>query len=253
MRRAESTAWARSQQRRTAAAAAAIATLVMAPGRAWSSPSLAGATVGRDAPLCAAIEALPASGALGDWRAGGVTVRVRAATTIDESQGGIARGVSVVVEGSERDGVVAASRITVRAAGCGSVPLPAVASPAAASGYLAVGALGGGHAGPAGVAVALVRGDTHEVTLDVRGLQPHRPYVLLIDGTVAAKLTASESGLIHLGMSTTPARHETMLPAVLRPASSLQRVELKDTTGAAVVAGDLRPAAPRDAPARAAR
>ncbi len=247
MTNADGTSADRTGGRRSSGAAAlALFALLSASHSIGACDAVAGAAAGREAAFCAVIEALPPSRAIGEWRASGVTVRAGAATAIDETQGGVARGVSVLVEGeTEPDGSVTATRIAVHAAGCDALPGAAPgAQGTATADYLAVGALNGHRQGAAGVAIALIRGDAHEVTLGVRGLEPDRPYVLVIDGTAAASITASESGLIHAEMSDPPVDDGIALPDSLLPVSGLLRVELVDSSGAVVVSGELRDATP---------
>jgi hypothetical protein len=60
------------------------------------------------------VEALPASGNVGDWTVSGVRVRVTASTSIDEERGTVAVGATVEVKGTRRgDGSVDATRIKV--------------------------------------------------------------------------------------------------------------------------------------------
>jgi hypothetical protein len=68
------------------------------------------------------IESLPATtGFIGDWKVAGITVHVTGATTIEESDGRVALGATVKVEGRTRaDGSIEALQIEVKQSSSGS-------------------------------------------------------------------------------------------------------------------------------------
>ena len=75
---------------------------------------------GTESSFTAAIETLPASGLIGDWRVGGKTVHVTAATTINQEHGAVAIGVTVEVKGTtQSDGSINATSIETKTASGG--------------------------------------------------------------------------------------------------------------------------------------
>ncbi len=72
------------------------------------------------------------------------------------------------------------------------------------------------------------------------GLAPGSDYGLVIDGTAAATLTASETGRIHAEFSSAPGEGETALPDALLPVSALLHADLLDQDGNLVASGDFR-------------
>jgi hypothetical protein len=71
-----------------------------------------GPPTARPATLVGLIDALPASGLIGDWTVRGVTVHVTSTTTVDQTDGSIAVGTAVLVHGTlQTDGSIDASSV----------------------------------------------------------------------------------------------------------------------------------------------
>jgi hypothetical protein len=82
-----------------------------------------GAPAPQDAHFVGAVESLPTSGLVGDWKVGGKTVHVTAATKIETEDGAPAVGATVEVEGvAQTDGSVAATSIEVTKAAPAGAP-----------------------------------------------------------------------------------------------------------------------------------
>jgi hypothetical protein len=126
----------------------------------------------------------------------------------------------------------------------GAPPAERAAEPSQGD-YLAVAALRGDRSTLVGVALARMRGDTQELVLGVCGLEPNRPYRLVIDGTLAGSLTPSEHGVLNASLSSVPGADAEALPEYARPVSKVERVELRDGGGASVASGTLRPVTAR--------
>lgn len=85
------------------------------------------APVAQEMHFVGVITGLPASGLLGDWMVGGVTVHVTAATRIEQKDALVSVGGTVEVKGtSEADGSLDAAKIEVRA----TAPAPPAGAPA---------------------------------------------------------------------------------------------------------------------------
>jgi len=89
-----------------------------------------------------AIESLPGTGVVGDWKVSGKIVHVTAATLLDQEHGAPAVGAFVEVQGATRaDGSVDATKIEVKFAPPAGTPAPtefrgAVESLPAAAGFV---------------------------------------------------------------------------------------------------------------------
>ena len=134
---------------------------------------------------------------------------------------------------------------TVAAAGCprdaqGDSPAQGAREPFSPADYMAVGELRGRRPALVGVALARIRGDAQEIVVGVCGLEPDRPYRLVIDGLPAATLVPSENGVVNANLSSVPDDGGHLLPERARPVSNVRRVELVEAGGVSVASGDLR-------------
>ena len=124
--------------------------------------------------------------------------------------------------------------------------------------YLAVAALRGERPGQVGVALATIRGDAEEIVVGVCGVEPDRPYRLVIDGVGTATLRPTEGGVVNASLYSAPDATDRTLPEHARPVSRVRRVELVGGEGRLVVSGELVPvtvragrSSPREAAAAA--
>ena len=106
--------------------------------------------------------------------------------------------------------------------------------------YLAAAVLTSGLPGVVGIVPATIKDGEQELSVGVWGLAPGSDYGLVIDGTAAATLTASETGRIHAEFSSAPGEGETALPDALLPVSALLHADLLDQDGNLVASGDFR-------------
>ncbi|HVN75319.1 MAG TPA: DUF5666 domain-containing protein [Thermoanaerobaculaceae bacterium] len=213
----------------------------------------------RTVEFCAVVESMPAAGAAGTWTASGIELHVGAATVVDRTQAEPARGVAVVVAGTlQADGSVRATSVAARAAGCPAVAsgrrrgLQLAAADAAddfgqgtlALDAVAVGVLGGASGHGFGVAVVTERGGAGELAVSAAGLRPGGRYAVIVDGTPAAEVRASESGTIHLDLS--PERGRGGGAPLVAALAGARHLEVVASGGVVAIAGDLRRvAAPR--------
>lgn len=177
-----------------------------------------------------AIESLPTGGFIGDWRVGGRTVHVSAATEIRQDNGAAVVGAQVEVRGTTQpDGSTNATRIEVISSGGGG---------------------GGGGGGeeirreaqliPTGIDAdakgkVTTRFSATRERLEVEGekLFPNAEYLVVVDGFVLGTVTTEGTGSFHIDLST----ENGTLPAQVRPVLNIQNVSVIDSQGRTVLRG----------------
>jgi len=204
---------------------------------------------GDEAELRGPVESLPADGLVGDWVVAGVVVHVAAETAIDQSDGDVAIGVVVEVEGVLlEDGSIQALKIEVEGGpegdGAGGHPdatsfavlhlLPTAAAPEAE-----------------GVALTrlFVRDDgsqDEDLKVAVEHLSPDAVFDVVVDGFAAGSIhvNAEGEGCLFLSSRDIPAAEP--LPSELRPVTGLGIVEVVDPAGVVVLTGDFADARRHD-------
>ncbi len=205
---------------------------------------------GKPATLCGAITTVPASPFVGDWVVGTTTVHVTATTTLDQTQGSFAVGVTVLVKGTlESDGSITATLVEVLAGGC-----PATGTGGLDTAYFAVlhlTATADAPTGAEGVAVTrdfLFKGglDRQDLKVAVEGLLPATDYDVIVDGTTAGVITTDDLGGGQLFLSTANIPGALPLPAALQPVESLLTVSVTDTGGTVMLTGNFTDAKTHD-------
>lgn len=176
-----------------------------------------------------AIESLPSSGFIGDWRVGGRIVHVSAATEIRQDNGPAVVGAQVEVKGAtQADGSSNATRVEVISSSGGG------------------GGGGGQEAGrqanlnPTGVnpdakgKVTTKMSSTRE-TLEIEGskLDNSANYTVIVDGFSLGTVTTDGSGSFKISLST----QDGSLPQQMRPVSNILHVTVMDSMGRAVLTG----------------
>jgi hypothetical protein len=172
-----------------------------------------------------AIESLPAGGFIGDWRVGGHTVHVSAATEIRQDNGAAVVGAEVEVRGTTpADGSTNATRVEVLSSGGGDsheVSRQADLNPtdvnADAKGKVTT------------------RMSSVKETLEIEGskLDGHSTYTIVIDGFSLGTITTDGSGSFKISLST----EDGSLPPQVRPVSNIQHVNVIDSMSRTVLTG----------------
>jgi hypothetical protein len=176
-----------------------------------------------------AIESLPNSGFIGDWRVAGHTVHVSAATEIRQDNGPAVVGAQVEVKGTtQADGSTSATRVEVLSSSGG-------------------GGGGGGqdvtrqaNLNPTGVdpdakgKVTTKMSSTRE-TLEIEGskLDNSANYTVIVDGFSLGTVTTDGSGSFKISLST----EDGTLPPQVRPVSNIQHVTVMDSLSRSVLTG----------------
>lgn len=173
-----------------------------------------------------AIESLPGGGFIGDWRVGGRTVHVSAATEIRQDNGPAVVGAQVEVRGTTQpDGSTNATRVEVLPSGSGGggeeIRREAQLSPT-------------GIDADAKGKVSTRFSSTHE-RLEVEGekLIPNAEYTVVVDGFVLGTVTTGGTGSFNLELRT----ENGTLPAQVRPVLNIQNVNVLDSQSRTVLRG----------------
>ncbi|MGC8915825.1 MAG: DUF5666 domain-containing protein [Thermoanaerobaculum sp.] len=194
----------------------------------------------REGKLVGRVEALPASGLVGDWRVSGVVVHVSDDTRVDQEHGAVQVGAVVKAEGTFRtDGSLDAKEVEVL-----GNPGPWTPPPSGKS--FAVLKLQPSPAAPVGAeGVALFRiftsGDAvirEDLKVGVEHLLRAHTYDVYVDGVYAGAILTNDEGEGHLFLSTAPIPGAEPLPAELQPLAQRQRVEVRDGS-TVVLAGNV--------------
>ncbi len=188
-----------------------------------------------------AIKTLPGTADFtGDWVVATTTVHVTTSTTIDQSQGTVAVGALVKVEGAlQSDGSVNAAEIKV---------LPASASSAdSATHVFAVLKLTPTADAPAGAEGQVVTrhfvfpdGTIREdLKVMVEGLLPNTAYDVTIDTVAAGTIMTDDEGEGNLFLSTASIPGAEPLPTSLQPVTALKQVTITDPNAVVIFTGDF--------------
>ncbi len=191
--------------------------------------------------LCGVVTTLPPAGIIGDWRVGGTTVHVVAATVVDQREGGVAIGVAARVRGAaEGDGSMTAAEVKVQAGGCGE----AGGLTSSLFAVLHLIATAGAPAGAEGVVVTrhftfADGSDRQDFKVGVEGLLPRTAYEVVVDTVSAGVITTNDEGEGHLFLCNAGIPGAGVLPAELQPVEDLKQVSVSDPSGTPVLTGDF--------------
>ncbi len=190
--------------------------------------------------LVGVVEALPASGLVGDWRVAGVVVHVLPSTRIKQEHGFVQVGSIVKMEGSwQPDRSFTAYEISVEVNPGGVPPasdtkifgvlklLPTPEAPAGAEGVVIVRSFS--------VGGTVVRED---LKVGVEHLLPQQTYDVFVDGVHAGTMLTNYQGEGYLFLSSQPPPGAEPLPPQLSPVTQRQRAEVRQG-GVVMLAGDF--------------
>jgi hypothetical protein len=171
-----------------------------------------------------AIESLPNAGFIGDWRVGGRTVHVSAATEIRQDNGPAVVGAQVEVKGTTQpDGSTNATRVEVLSGGGGGqeVTRHADLNPT-------------GIDADANGKVTTRTSSTRQV-LEIEGskLDNNTNYTVVVNGFSLGTVTTSGSGSFKITLST----EDGSLPQQVMPVSNIQNVTVMDSLSRSVLTG----------------
>jgi len=194
----------------------------------------------REGKLVGPVQALPASGLVGDWTVAGVVVHVLPTTVIEQEKGPVQVGALVKVEGTfQADHSLLASKVEVLANPGGVQPpamgkvfgvlklLPTPAAPVAAEGVVVVRAFTAGG--------TVLRED---LKVGVEHLLPQQTYDVFVDGVHAGAILTNGEGEGHLFLSSAPIPGAEPLPPELSPVTQRQQVEVRQAN-TVVLFGDF--------------
>jgi|GEM_PF-1039221 len=170
------------------------------------------------------IESLPAGGFIGDWRVGGHTVHVSAATEIRQDDGAAVVGALVEVRGTTlADGSTDATRIDVLSSsdGSGDFQREAKLNPTSVI------------PDAEGKVNTQKSGSNESLQIEGDKLVQNAAYTVIVDGFSLGSVTTGGSGSFRLTLST----ETNNLPAQVRPVSNIQHVNVNDSQGRTVLSG----------------
>jgi len=173
-----------------------------------------------------AIESLPAGGFIGDWRVGGRTVHVTAATEIRQDHGAAVIGALVEVRGATQpDGSTNATRIEVLSqdggGGSGEVQREATLSPT------------GIDLDATGKIKLDFSSSREELEIEASKLEENSSYRIVVDGFLLSTIVTDGGGSFKITLST----EDGSLPSQVRPVTNIQQVRISDSQGRLVLIG----------------